>query len=74
VNKPIAPGDTLTLSLILLMLVVDAFIYLIIALYVEAVFPGDYGMPQPWYFPFTYSFWCGRPVRFGTNFERLVQP
>ncbi|XP_018575545.1 ATP-binding cassette sub-family A member 3-like isoform X2 [Anoplophora glabripennis] len=56
---PNNPDDKLTLGLILIMLTVDTFIYLIIALYVEAVFPGDYGVPQPWYFLFTSSFWCG---------------
>ena len=27
--------------------------------YVEAVFPGSYGIPKPFYFPFTKSYWCG---------------
>lgn len=22
-------------------------------------FPGQYGIPRPWYFPFTKSYWCG---------------
>lgn len=21
--------------------------------------PGQYGIPKPWYFPFTSSYWCG---------------
>uniref|UniRef100_A0A673JJN5 P-type phospholipid transporter n=1 Tax=Sinocyclocheilus rhinocerous TaxID=307959 RepID=A0A673JJN5_9TELE len=25
----------------------------------RAVFPGQYGIPRPWYFPFTKSYWCG---------------
>ena len=45
----------------MVMLVIDAIIYLFIALYVEAVYPGEFGTPQPWYFPCTYSYWCGRP-------------
>ncbi|KAJ8922450.1 hypothetical protein NQ315_004397 [Exocentrus adspersus] len=56
---PNNPDDTLTLGLVLIMLAVDSFIYLFIALYVEAVFPGEYGVPRPWYFLFTSSFWCG---------------
>jgi ATP-binding cassette, subfamily A (ABC1), member 3 len=24
---------------------------------VEQIFPGDYGVPQPWHFPFTKRFW-----------------
>ena len=29
--------------------------------YVETVFPGEYGIPQPWYFPFTKKYWLGSP-------------
>ena len=35
------------------MFVVDTVLYLLIAWYVEAVFPGEYGIAQPWYFLFT---------------------
>ncbi len=35
------------------MLGIDAVLYLVLALYIEAVFPGEFGVPQPWYFPFT---------------------
>ena len=27
--------------------------------YVEAVFPGEYGIPKPFYFPFLPSYWTG---------------
>ena len=27
--------------------------------YVEAVFPGEYGIPKPFYFPCMPSYWCG---------------
>ena len=37
------------------MLAVDFFLYALIAWYVDAVMPGDYGIPQPLYFPFTVS-------------------
>ncbi len=36
---------------VLVMLVIDSCLYCLIAFYVEAVFPGQYGVPQPWYFP-----------------------
>ena len=35
------------------------FKYLTDFRYVEAVFPGSYGIPRPFYFPFTKSYWCG---------------
>merc|ERR550532_3452712 len=42
------------------MMLVDALIHWVIAWYVEAVFPGQYGVPRPWYFCFTRSYWCGK--------------
>lgn len=60
-----SPDDNLTLGAVMMMLILDAVIYMLIALYVEAVFPGDYGVPQPWYFPFTAAFWCGQPKYVG---------
>ncbi|KAJ8951652.1 hypothetical protein NQ318_012323 [Aromia moschata] len=60
VLKPNTPDDSLTLGLVWLMLAVDSIIYLLIALYFEAIFPGEYGVAKPWYFPFTASYWCGQ--------------
>lgn len=57
--KPVSPDDQFVLGYIMLMLIFDALVYLLIALYVEGVFPGEYGVPLPWYFPFTSSYWCG---------------
>ncbi|KAK5642705.1 hypothetical protein RI129_008872 [Pyrocoelia pectoralis] len=54
--------DNLVFGYVLIMLAVDAVIYLLIAIYVESVFPGDYGIAQPWYFPFLPSYWCGTSV------------
>ena len=60
IASPITSDDSLTLQHIMMMLIVDTFLYLIIALYVEGVFPGEYGVPLPWNFPFTASYWRGR--------------
>ncbi|KAK9882108.1 hypothetical protein WA026_018950 [Henosepilachna vigintioctopunctata] len=43
---------------ILLMMILDIFIYLAIALYIEQVFPGEFGVPKKWYFLFTKDYWC----------------
>lgn len=40
-------------------LLVSALLYLLVALYVEQIRPGEYGVPQPWNFPFTRTFWLG---------------
>ncbi|KAK9729509.1 hypothetical protein QE152_g15926 [Popillia japonica] len=61
----VTPDDSFTMAHIILMLIIDTFLYLIIALYVEAVFPGDYGVPKRWYFPLTKSFWCGNTKNTG---------
>ena len=36
----------------MLMFLVDIILYLVITWYLDAVFPGSYGVPQKWYFPF----------------------
>ncbi|CAB3381980.1 Hypothetical predicted protein [Cloeon dipterum] len=59
---PPSPDDGYTLGGIMGMLLLDAVLYMVLALYIEAIFPGDYGVPQPWYFPFTAEFWCGSKV------------
>ncbi|XP_039428969.1 phospholipid-transporting ATPase ABCA1-like [Culex pipiens pallens] len=51
--------DNINLGSIMLMLLADAVIYMLIALYVEQVFPGDFGLAQPWYFPVSKRFWFG---------------
>ncbi|XP_019607231.2 phospholipid-transporting ATPase ABCA3 isoform X1 [Rhinolophus sinicus] len=52
--------DNLIFAYILGMLLLDAFLYGLVTWYVETVFPGQYGMPQPWYFFLTRSYWFGQ--------------
>ncbi|CAO2641511.1 ATP-binding cassette sub-family A member 7 [Lemmus lemmus] len=40
-------------------LLLDAAIYGLALWYLETVYPGQYGMPEPWNFPFRRSYWCG---------------
>nr|XP_054310811.1 ATP-binding cassette sub-family A member 17-like [Pongo pygmaeus] len=40
----------------------DSFLYYLIAWYVESIFPGKYGTPKPWYFFAVPSYWHGKPV------------
>ncbi|XP_063859615.1 phospholipid-transporting ATPase ABCA3-like isoform X2 [Scylla paramamosain] len=53
------PRDELTPAAILLMMVLDTFLYLLLVWYVDQVSPGKYGVPLPFYFPFQRSYWCG---------------
>nr|CAD7392568.1 unnamed protein product [Timema cristinae] len=52
-------GDTYNMKYVIFMLGLDALLYSILTWYIEAVFPGQYGVPKRWYFPLTRSYWCG---------------
>ncbi|XP_036162828.1 ATP-binding cassette sub-family A member 2 isoform X2 [Myotis myotis] len=52
-------GDDFNLLLAVTMLVVDAVVYGVLTWYIEAVHPGMYGLPRPWYFPLQKSYWLG---------------
>ncbi|XP_004390763.1 ATP-binding cassette sub-family A member 2 [Trichechus manatus latirostris] len=52
-------GDDFNLLLAVTMLVVDAAVYGVLTWYIEAVHPGMYGLPRPWYFPLQKSYWLG---------------
>lgn len=58
----VSPDDDLSLGAIIVMLIVDICLYLVLALYIEAIFPGDFGVPKPWYFPFMKAYWCNQPL------------
>ncbi|KAI5101655.1 ATP-binding cassette sub-family A member 1 isoform X2 [Silurus meridionalis] len=55
-------GDTYNFNTSIIMLYVDAFIYGVATWYIEAVFPGQYGIPRPWYFIFKLNYWGGVPL------------
>ncbi|KAF5910024.1 ATP-binding cassette sub-family A member 1-like isoform X1 [Clarias magur] len=57
-----AEGDTYNFTTSIIMLYVDAFIYGVATWYIEAVFPGQYGIPRPWYFIFQLNYWGGVPL------------
>ncbi|XP_028442644.1 ATP-binding cassette sub-family A member 1 isoform X1 [Perca flavescens] len=58
-------GDSYRFTTSIVMLYVDAFIYATAAWYIEAVFPGEYGIPRPWYFIFQMNYWGGVPLEAG---------
>ncbi|XP_044541272.1 phospholipid-transporting ATPase ABCA7 [Gracilinanus agilis] len=57
-QSPMA-GDTYNMALSQSLLIFDAGVYALATWYIETIFPGQYGIPQPWYFPFRKSYWCG---------------
>lgn len=57
--RPVSIDDNLSIGLLMCMLMIGSILYFIIALYFEQIFPGDYGIAKPWYFPFQ-MFGCSR--------------
>uniref|UniRef100_A0A3P8WEF2 ATP binding cassette subfamily A member 3 n=1 Tax=Cynoglossus semilaevis TaxID=244447 RepID=A0A3P8WEF2_CYNSE len=53
--------DDFSIAQVLALLLFDAVLYGLVAWYVEAVFPGEYGVPLPAYFFVLPSYWCGSP-------------
>lgn len=65
--RPATVDDNLHLGHVLTVLVFDAFLYLTITIYVEKVFPGDFGVGENWSFPFSCEYW----TRAGMRHRRL---
>ncbi|XP_042367934.1 phospholipid-transporting ATPase ABCA1-like [Plectropomus leopardus] len=59
INKSPEEGERYTFIVSIIMMLFDAVFYWLLTWYIENVFPGQYGIPKPWYFPFTASYWCG---------------
>ena len=57
INTSPIPGDGYNMLGCMLMLLLDTVMYALITWYVETAFPGEYGVPKPWYFPFQKSYW-----------------
>uniref|UniRef100_A0A8R1DS72 ABC transporter domain-containing protein n=1 Tax=Caenorhabditis japonica TaxID=281687 RepID=A0A8R1DS72_CAEJA len=52
------PDVGVSVELCMIMLVVDFVIFLLLAWYISAVAPGQYGVRQPLYFPLTLKYWA----------------
>ncbi|XP_059725846.1 phospholipid-transporting ATPase ABCA7 isoform X1 [Haemorhous mexicanus] len=53
------PGDPYSFAAAMGLLLLDAVLYGLATWYLEGVFPGQYGIPKPWNFPFLKSSWFG---------------
>ncbi|KAF8797193.1 ATP-binding cassette sub-family A member 2 like protein [Argiope bruennichi] len=60
-NIAISPveDDDYSLLSVAIMMMIDAILYSTLVWYIENVHPGSYGLPKPWYFPFTKTYWLG---------------
>uniref|UniRef100_H0VCA2 ATP binding cassette subfamily A member 3 n=1 Tax=Cavia porcellus TaxID=10141 RepID=H0VCA2_CAVPO len=59
--SPVNVDDDFCFGQVLGMLLLDSVLYGLVTWYMEAVFPGQFGVPQPWYFFLLPSYWCGNP-------------
>ncbi|XP_026864956.2 ATP-binding cassette sub-family A member 3 [Electrophorus electricus] len=59
--EAVTVDDDFSLAQVLALLLLDALLYSLVTWYVEAVFPGEYGVPRPWYFFVLPSYWCSSP-------------
>ncbi|GAB1604923.1 ATP-binding cassette sub-family A member 2-like, partial [Argonauta hians] len=68
-NISISPveNDDYNLALVTMMMLVDSLIYGLLVWYIENVHPGSFGLPKPWCFPFTQSYWCGTTGKSESN-------
>ncbi|RMC00946.1 hypothetical protein DUI87_22633 [Hirundo rustica rustica] len=53
------PGDQYSFAAAMGLLLLDAVLYGLATWYLEGAFPGQYGIPKPWNFPFLKSYWFG---------------
>ena len=53
INQPVSVDDNFTMLYTFLLLTLDTIIYSLITWYFDAVLPGAFGTPLPFYFPFT---------------------
>lgn len=55
---PVNVDDNISVGHVMIMMLVASVLYIIICLYMEQIYPGEFGVPRPWYFPVTRKFWC----------------
>ncbi|XP_075689302.1 retinal-specific phospholipid-transporting ATPase ABCA4 isoform X2 [Rhinoderma darwinii] len=58
IRKSPVEGDDYSFFFSIIMMLFDSFVYWTIAWYIDHVFPGEYGIPKPWYFPLLPTYWC----------------
>ncbi|NXU34532.1 ABCA1 protein, partial [Drymodes brunneopygia] len=68
------PGDPYSFAAAMGLLLLDAFLYGLATWYLEGVFPGQYGIPKPWNFPFLKSYWFGESSSSGPSLYHTNTP
>ncbi|XP_072296815.1 retinal-specific phospholipid-transporting ATPase ABCA4-like [Eucyclogobius newberryi] len=67
--------DTFSFRTSILMMMFDSVLYGVLAWYLDNVFPGQYGISRPFYFPFQPSYWSRPPPSHSDSpAEDVVRP
>lgn len=72
-NEPVSVDDDFTMANVITMLYIDAIIYLVLALYIENIWPGQYGIPKGVLYPFKLSYWRGSTPRRAAPFVNQLE-
>ena len=70
INQGARPNDNFTFANCILMMFFDSIIYMLLTVYIENLFPGEYGIAQVWYYPFTKTYWFGYDMSHKKDRER----
>uniref|UniRef100_A0AC34Q2Q7 ABC transporter domain-containing protein n=1 Tax=Panagrolaimus sp. JU765 TaxID=591449 RepID=A0AC34Q2Q7_9BILA len=77
IATPPSPDESLTMLHLFIMMIFDAFLFMILTWYVEAVNPGGEGVPQKPYFFILPSYWfpnSGQKQKFIENYHDEILP
>ncbi|XP_073689114.1 retinal-specific phospholipid-transporting ATPase ABCA4, partial [Garra rufa] len=61
IQTSLLEGDEFSFITSIIMMVLDTVLYGVLAWYLDNVFPGQYGIGRPFYFPILPSYWLNRP-------------
>jgi ATP-binding cassette, subfamily A (ABC1), member 1 len=57
---PISANNGVTMNFLCLVLLFDSFLYMVLAWYLETIWPGEFGRGLSFLFPLQPSYWCGK--------------
>lgn len=61
-----------SLGIVYLIFLGDSLLYILLTWYIENVFPGEFGVGRPWYFPFTKSYWISNKVTDSQGYSNSI--
>uniref|UniRef100_A0A9J7ZMC1 ATP-binding cassette, sub-family A (ABC1), member 4a n=1 Tax=Cyprinus carpio carpio TaxID=630221 RepID=A0A9J7ZMC1_CYPCA len=74
IQTSLLEGDEFSFLISIIMMVLDTVLYGILAWYLDNVFPGQYGIGRPFYFPIQPSYWLNRPEPLKQAPEKPPEP